>query len=314
MTDTTGTDTTATEAAASGAQTPNPGSTEGGKGGKGKETPAAGGAGAVGGGAGGEGGGAAAPWYDGLPDDLKGQGHVTRHASIEDAVRALIGAEKRLGVPADQLIRKPTKDEEFADVYRALGAPEKPEDYGLGLPDNATDEDKALAQRFAQTMFDKGPFPPQMVKAAVEFINGETLSGDEALKAATEARQAEGVALLKSELGQAYDPDMKAVGKLLNDLGGEELAAELNASGHGDNPRLMLALHKIVLSRAESEGVLGQATGSAAQGGVTPGQAKAARLNLENDPVKGAALRDNSHPMHKSVLDERRKLLEAEQG
>lgn len=313
MTDTTGTDTTGAEASASGAQTPNPGSTDGGgKAGKGREAPAAGGTGADGGG-GGE-GGAAAPWYDGLPDDLKGQGHVTRHASIEDAVRALIGAEKRLGVPADQLIRKPTKDEEFADVYRALGAPEKPEDYGLGLPDNATDEDKALAQRFAQTMFDKGPFPPQMVKAAVEFINGETLSGDEALKAATEARQAEGVALLKAELGQAYDPDMKAVGKLLNDLGGEELAAELNASGHGDNPRLMLALHKIVLSRAESEGVLGQTTGSGVQGGVTPGQAKAARLNLENDPVKGAALRDNSHPMHKSVLDERRKLLEAEQG
>ncbi len=312
MTDTTGTDTTGTEAAAGAGQTQNPGSTEGGakapaagvegKGGK-AQAPADAGAGAT------------PAFWEGFTDQaLKDSQVVLRHGSVEDLARSLVNAEKRLGVPADQLIRKPTKDEEFADVYRALGAPEKPEDYNVGLPDNATDDDKALAQRFAQTMFDKGPFPPQMVRAAVEFINGETLSADAALKDATEARQAEGVALLKTELGQAYDPDMKAVGKLLTDLGGEELAAELNASGQGDNPRLMLALHKVVERLAESGGVHGQNTGTAAQGGITPGQAKAARLNLESDPVKGAALRDSSHPMHKSVLDERRKLLEAEQG
>lgn len=308
MTDTT-TEQTGTEPGAGAEQTQSPGSTEAGAGGKGgkAQTPAATGkeAGAQ---------GSDAPWYDGLPDDLKGQGHVTRHASVEDAVRALIGAEKRLGVPADQLIRKPTKDEDYADVYRALGAPEKPEDYGIGLPENATDDDKALAQRFAQVMFDKGPFPPQMVQAAVEFINGETLAADEALKAAGEARRTETETLLKKELGQAYDPDLKAVGKLLNDLGGEELKAELDASGLGDNPRLIMAFHKVIERLGESQTVHGQGSGVSGLGGMTPGQAKAARLNLENDPIKGAALRDASHAMHKTVLEERRRYLEAEQG
>ena len=319
MTDTT-TEQTGMEPGAGAGQTQTPGSTEGGaggasaggKGGKG-QAPAAGGKEADAPGV--EGGARSAAFWEGFSDaSLKDSQVVLRHGSVEDLARSLVNAEKRLGVPADQLIRKPTKDEDYADVYRALGAPEKPEDYGIGLPDNATDDDKALAQRFAQAMFDKGPFPPQMVKAAVEFINGETLAGDEALKAASEARRTETETLLKKELGQAYDPELKAVGKLLNDLGGEELKAELDASGLGDNPRLIMAFHKVIERLGESQTVHGQGSGVSGMVGMTPGQAKAARLNLENDPIKGGALRDASHAMHKTVMEERRRYLEAEQG
>lgn len=257
-------------------------------------------------------GGGEPVWYASLPDDLKAEKSILRHANLEDAIRAGLGAEKRLGVPADQLVRLPSKPEEYADLYRKLGAPETVEGYQIGLPDKATDEDKALADRFGKAMFEAGPFPPAFVKAAVDFINGETLSGMEAEAAAVAERNAAGEALLKKELGQRFDPEMKAVGKLLNDLGGPELMQELDAMGTGANAQLMLALHKVVDRLGESQGVEGQGTGTGASGGLTPGQARAARLNLENDPVKGVALRDSSHSMHKSVLEERKKLLEAE--
>lgn len=253
-------------------------------------------------------------WFDGLPDDLKTEKSVLRHANLEDAIRAGLGAEKRLGVPADQLVRLPTKPEEFAEVYRKLGAPETAEGYQIGLPDKATDADKALAAKFGQFMFEKGPFPPDMVKAAVDFINGETLAGMEAEETAATERRAAGEALLKKELGAAYDPEMKAVGKLLNDHGGPELAEELNLSKHGDNPRLMLVLQKVADKLAEPGGVDGNGRGDGGKGGMTQAQAKAARLNLESDPVKGVALMDNSHSMHKSVLEERSRLLRLEEG
>lgn len=309
MTDTT---TTTEQGQGSADQTQSQSSTEA-KGGKGGDKAAGAAAAVVAGaeaGAGADGGETA--WYAGLPDDLKAEKSILRHANLEDAIRAGLGAEKRLGVPADQLVRLPSKPEEFADLYRKLGAPETAEGYQIGLPDQATDADKALAERFGKHMFEAGPFPPAFVKAAVDFINGETLAGMEAETAATTERNAAGEALLKKELGQKFDPEMKAVGKLLNDLGGPELAEELNASGFGANPQLMLMLHKVVERLGESQGVEGQGTGTGASGGLTPGQAKAARLNLENDPVKGAALRDASHSMHNSVLEERRRLLEAE--
>ncbi len=247
-----------------------------------------------------------------------------RHASLEDAIRAAVGAEKRLGVPADQLMRLPTKPEEYADVYRKLGAPETPEGYKIGLPEKATEADKALATKFAQTMFEKGPFPPQFVAAAVDFINGETLAGMEEQETAAKDRAQAGEALLQKALGAKFDPEMKAVGKLLADYDAEiakelgvepgGLAAELNAEGKGDNPRLMLMLQKISERLAEPGGVEGQGRGDGGKGGMTPAQAKAARLNLESDPVKGAALFDNSHSMHKSVLEERRRLILLEES
>lgn len=263
-------------------------------------------------------------WFDALPDDLKGEKSVLRHASLEDAIRAGLGAEKRLGVPADQLVRLPTKPEEYADVYRKLGAPETPEGYKIGLPEKATEADKALASKFAQTMFEKGPFPPQFVAAAVDFINGETLAGMEAEATAAKDRAQAGEALLQKALGAKFDPEMKAVGKLLadydaeiaKDLGVEPggLADELNADGKGDNPRLMLMLQKISERLAEPGGIDGQGRGDTGKGGMSPAQAKAARLNLESDPVKGQALMDNSHSMHKSVVEERSRLIRLEEG
>lgn len=255
------------------------------------------------------------PFYEAFSDaKLKESPVVLRHKTTEDLARSLVAAESRLGVPADQLIRLPSKPEEFADVYRKLGAPESPEGYKVELPEQATEADKALAQRFTKTMFDQGPFPPAMVKAAVDFINGETLAADEALATAEASRKAEGEALLKKELGAAYDPDFKAVGKMLADSGIEGLADELDLTGQGDNPKLLLFLHKVMEGRSESQSIEGNNSGTGAAGAPTPGQAKAARLNLENDPTKGAALRDASHPMHKSVLEERRKLLALENG
>lgn len=229
-------------------------------------------------------------------------------------MRALIGAEKRLGVPADQLVRLPTKPEETADLYRKLGAPESPEGYQIGLPKDATDADKAAAKSFAEHMHKAGPFPPDFVKAALEWNNEQATAATEALATEQATRKAEGEALLKRELGATYDPDMKAVGKLLNDLGGEELAAEFDATGMGDNPRLMLALQKIVNERAEPGELIGNKDGSGKPGAITPGQAKAARETLENDPVRGAALRDASHAMHKSVVAERARYLRIEEG
>lgn len=255
------------------------------------------------------------PFYESFTDPkLKESPVILRHKTVEDLARSLTAAESKLGVPADQLIRKPTKPEEFAEVYKALGAPDSPEGYKIGLPEKATPEDKAMADRFAKTMFEKGPFPPAAVAAAIDFINEETLAADEALTKANEARKTEAKTFLKKELGAAYDPDLKAVGKLLTDLGGEELAKELDASGLGDNPRLILAFHKVMERLGEPGELKGGNAGTGGGQMMTPGQAKAARITLENDPVKGPALRDSSHAMHKAVVDERRRLFQLEAG
>lgn len=254
-----------------------------------------------------------APFYAAFEDaKLKDSPVVLRHAKVEDLARSLVAAESKLGVPADMLMRVPTKPEEFADVYRKLGAPEKPEDYQIGLPEKATDADKAVAQRFAQAMFEGGPFPPAFVKAALDWNNAETARADQELADAQATRRTEGEVWLKKELGATYDPDLKTVGNLLTKYGAEGLQEELNLTGIGDNPKLIHLLHTFADKLGESQELLGAGAGSGNKGAITPGQAKAARLNLESDPVKGPALRDASHSMHKSVVEERNELLKME--
>jgi len=251
-----------------------------------------------------------AAWYSTLPDDLKGDKAIQRHPTLEGAIRALKGAEARMGVPADQLIRKPTTPEEVGEVYRQLGAPEKPEGYQITLPDGATDADKAMASAFAAHMHEKGPFPNDAVAAAVAFWNGQTAAAAEAAQADMQLRADQGEAALRKAWGADYDDMNKEVGLLLLDAkigGGKDLVAELEATSLGDKVQLLKFLGKIAEGRREPGSPEGEGRGAVRGEVMTPAAAKAALNALTADPVKGVALRDRAHPMHKAVLEERNK-------
>lgn len=92
---------------------------------------------------------AANEWHAGLDADTKGWigGMGLDKLPAEQALAKVIpmyrGAEQKLGVPAEQLLRLPGKDakpEDMRAFYTKLGAPEKPEGYELPLPDGADPE------------------------------------------------------------------------------------------------------------------------------------------------------------------------------
>lgn len=254
-------------------------------------------------------------FWEGFKDEgLKKSPVILRHKTVEDLARSLDHAEKRLGVPADQLIRKPSKPEEMPDVYRALGAPETPEGYKIDLPENASDEDKEAVASFAKHMHEKGPFPPDFVAAAVEWNNQQAEAATAALQQAQDAARTEGEAYLKKHLGASYDPDLTAVGKLLVDSKIEGLKEELDASGLGNSPRLIRFLHEQLVARAEPGELEGRNSGTGSGREFTPGEAKAQLAALNADPVKGIALRDRNHAMHRSVVKERDRLAALAEG
>jgi hypothetical protein len=75
-------------------------------------------------------------------------------------------------------------------------------------------------------------------------------------------------------------------------------------------PKLAQMLARMVERMAEP-GQLDGRSGDADRGGtvqLTPAQAKAALAALQADPVKAAALMSKEHPMHATVVEERKKL------
>lgn len=263
-------------------------------------------------------GGAAAPepkFWEGFKDEkLRTDPTVQRYASTEELAKGLVDANARLGVPADQLLRvpqKPDAKDEWGAFFGKLGRPEKADGYKLEMK-GATDADKEMLGRFQAHMHEHGAGLPQDLQAAVSFLEAETARSAEAQATERANRQAEVQRGLKSEWGSAYDGRMKEIGEFLNKVGGEDLAKELAATGMGDHPKLIRAIGEIV-DRIREPGSPGGKPGDAAQAStMTPDQATAARRALEGDPTKGAALFDNAHPMHKSVREERDRLLAIE--
>jgi hypothetical protein len=252
------------------------------------------------------------PFYADWAEDLRASQSVVNAKSPEEIARQLVLAEKRLGAPADQLLRVPQKPEDWKEFWGKLGAPEKADGYKIDLGDKASDADKAAAADFSKVMHEKGPFPAQFVTEAMAWWKDFTGRQDAALvEADTQAREAaEGA--LKQEFGAAWEQTQKEVGRLLNEHGDKGLYEELFVTGAADSPKLFKALAKVVARMAEGTGPgAGNASVPVA---MTPDQAKAARLALEADEVKGQALQDKGHAMHKTVLQERERYLAYEAG
>lgn len=263
------------------------------------------------------GGGDELPWYSGLPDDLKGQPGVTRHASLTDAIQAGIAAEKRLGVPADQLVRLPTKPEDkeaIATIMKALGAPEAVDGYQINLRDGAGDDEKATLAGFVKHMHETvGPVPPQILQAATTWWEGQVAAAEEAENAAIAKFAGEAEATLKTEWGAAYDTTKLEIGKLISELGGQALVDELNLDAKlGSHPDLARFLKKVVDLRVEGVDKGDGQRGDVGTGKMTPSEAYAARAALEGDDAKRKALFDKSHPQHAAVVAERQRYLQAE--
>ena len=107
-------------------------------------------------------------WREGIPDDLKPI--ADRFTSREDAIRAIQAFQKREGQ-----IRVPGKDatdEERAAYRKAIGIPEKPEEYEFPeLPkEQLTDAVKASRQEWAKR-FQQFGVPKQTAKQLIESLN-----------------------------------------------------------------------------------------------------------------------------------------------
>lgn len=274
-----------------------------------------------GGGGGGEAAAAAAaaaaasakPYYEAFTDEaLKSSPSVQKWKDPQELAGAYVALEKRYGIdPARRidLPADPNDAEGMRAVFAKLGLPDKADGYGLKLDDKATDADKALVTGFAEAAHKLG-LPAPMAHGVMKFWMEQTAAAATAQADEAKARAADGEAALKTEFGQAYEPRIREISKLVEKYGDPELAKVMNADGLKSYPNVAKMLAKL-LDRMAEPGAAGGEGGDGATGdrAMTPNQARAAVAQLEGDPVKGVALRDKTHAQHKAVVDERQRLL-----
>ena len=156
-------------------------------------------------------------WTADLPDDLKETGK--RFTSKADAVRAINDFRKR-----ESQVRVPGKNatpEELAAYHKAIGIPEKPEEYEFSdLPEGLelTDQLKASRAEWAKRFQTLG-IPKETAKELSKLANEEALAELKAEKEADEAFVKQQEAALRSEWkGEEYERNKTLANRAFSEI------------------------------------------------------------------------------------------------
>jgi hypothetical protein len=139
------------------------------------------------------------PWVSGM-----GLDKLAPDQALAKVLPMYRGAEQKLGVPADQVLRLPGKDakpEEWKAVYQRLGAPDKPEGYELTAPEG----DNGEFLKTASAWFHEIGVPKSQAAALAGKWAEYTQAQKVAMDGQWNQRFDTEVAALKTEWGDSFD-------------------------------------------------------------------------------------------------------------
>jgi len=209
-------------------------------------------------------------WIAQLPSDLKDNEAFTAYKTIGDLAKTHLdyaGKVKELdGVKAklDNYIPKLSKDatdEQRAEFRKAIGVPDKADNYEFldkdGKPSNTN------VSAWAKQAFFKHGVPADVAKGLSNdfdaFLNG---IGQAEVQMREKAR-GEAETKLKAELGDKYDASVEMVRRVWKKLSNSKFDAFVNETKIGNDPRLISFIINIAKLTGEDKSPAGSPTGQA---------------------------------------------------
>lgn len=222
-------------------------------------------------------------YFKDWPEDLRPIGEKYPGGPVEVA-KALVNANKLIGVDPTKLLRLPADGDEEAQatLWNKLGRPEKAD--GYKVPDKMAAElkDDPMIPKYREAAHKLGLSGPQFEGLLGWF----TTQGAELTAQSDEkfiATSAGEMDKLKGEWGAGFDRKVQAAQATLKKLGfsGDDAEAVERALG---TRRFMLALSGAGEGLLEAVHQPGRPSASTTYAGLTPAEAKAERTRLGADP------------------------------
>jgi len=222
------------------------------------------------------------PWYATIENpEVRGFAELKKWDSPAAAIESYRNLEGKLGAPPERLLKLPEKgdDPAWQDIYSkvGLGRPEKPEDYGIAVPEGIPPE---YAQHMSKIAHDAG-VPKKMLDALVK-ANAEFATAEEArIQAQEKVASDQAIAGLKSTWGGLYDQNVELARRSAAEMGvtvgldTNKLQAIEGAIGTADFLRLFAA----VGSKNHQEGRVLEGSSNPTFGPMSP-EAATAKFNL----------------------------------
>lgn len=228
--------------------------------------------------------------FDSLPEDLRGNASLAKFSRseklLEELARGYVHASSHIGRDPATLMTVPedlSRPDSLRPVLTKLGLPGDPKGYKYTLPRGAEKffgNEEGLQNGFLKVSHDLGILPHQ-VQGVLNWVGSEMQEIEKGSSAARNTANANNLAALKSELGQAYDQHMAFARNALASMdeqvqAGGTLVKAFNESPMAFNPAMLkaLALMGRALFGEGSQDIPG-AGGPGFGFGMTPAEARA---------------------------------------
>ena len=234
-----------------------------------------------------------------LPDGLAHEPSLQNFDSVDKLAKSYTHLVKKMGVPAEQLLRLPEAGESMDDVYNALGRPETHENYDMGdYAPESTEDFRQLAHQIglnndqANVLFD----------AYVNAMAGQ----QEHEQSAFEQFEVENTQALQKEWGGAFDKNVELARRAFMNFATPEAVEIMEQTGLGNHPEILKVFSRIGELLQEDSVLPGSST--PVLGGMNPAQAQETFNNKMADPEFRNAYLDGYHPNHAQAVQEITKL------
>ena len=225
---------------------------------------------------------------------------------MEDLLKSYKHAQSLVGADKIPVPNKHATEEDWNEVFKRLGAPEKPEDYKYDFKDQEMDSQQV--SEFNKTAHKLGLLPKQaegLIKYYNEMNGNKAASEEDAAAQGQLATETE----LKKEFGPQFAKRLDQAKKLaVNSLGSDFLENTFLKDGSrlGDNLNVIKAFSQLADKLSEDEIIKGD--------GSEYMTAKDLEKEINELTQEGSAYWSKTHPNHKKSVDEVLKLRELLNG
>ena len=241
-----------------------------------------------------------------IPESYKDEKSLQNFSTMDDFVKSYLSAQKLVGANKVAIPNKMATDEDWDEVYKKLGRPEKPDDYKYSFKDDEINQDQLKS--FNETAHRIGLLPKQ-AERIIKFYNEMNEQQQADQSKVFEEKQVEAMSNLKKEFGPTYNKRLDQAKKLATETLGTEMLNNTilkDGSRLGDNVSVIKAFSMLADKLSEDEIINGEGTGYVTASEI---EKEISELTEEGSPYW-----NKTHPNHKKTVDQVFKLREQLNG
>ena len=249
-------------------------------------------------------GGSENPWsFDptSLPDDLAREPSLRNFDSVDKLAKSYVHAVRKMGVPADQLMRVPQNadDPAWNDVYNSMGRPETPDQYTFDerYAEANLDDFKNIAHNLGLSQ--------NQAEKILDMYSQANYDQMEQAEARHSEMQVEGINALQKEWGKSYNENVELARRAFTNFASKEALDVMEDSGLGNHPEIVKMFSKIG-NLLKEDGIMVGEPGIGDS--LSPAMAQEKIDNNLGDSEFNKIYLDKTHPQHQKAVDEMTRL------